>query len=79
MDIAVVGVGVLLGLDELRRTIEHARIVLGAVAPTPIRARQAEAALGTCRFAERIERPPESLRARLADLRRSCPLRSVAP
>ncbi|MBI2913390.1 MAG: xanthine dehydrogenase family protein subunit M [Chloroflexi bacterium] len=41
MDIAVVGVGVLLTLSGDR--IERARIALGAVAPTPIRARQSEA------------------------------------
>ena len=43
MDIAVVGVAVLLTLDGDR--IERARVALGAVAPTPIRAPQAEAAL----------------------------------
>lgn len=43
MDIAVVGVGVLLTLPGER--IERARVALGAVAPTPVRARQAEAAL----------------------------------
>jgi carbon-monoxide dehydrogenase medium subunit len=44
MDVAVVGVGVLLTLGSDNR-IDRARIALGAVAPTPIRARQAEAAL----------------------------------
>lgn len=44
MDIAAVGVGVLLTMGPNQR-IERARIALGAVAPTPIRARQAEAAL----------------------------------
>jgi CO/xanthine dehydrogenase FAD-binding subunit len=44
MDIAVVGVAALLSLDEAGRVAE-ARIALGAVAPTPIRARRAEAAL----------------------------------
>ncbi len=44
MDIAVVGVAVLLTLGKDGR-IERARIALGAVAPTPIRARNAEAAL----------------------------------
>jgi len=38
MDIAVVGVGLLLTLGEGGR-IQRARIALGAVAPTPIRAR----------------------------------------
>jgi len=44
MDIAVVGVGVLLTLTDGDR-IERARVALGAVAPTPIRARKAEAVL----------------------------------
>ena len=43
MDIAVVGVAVLLTLDGDR--IERARIALGAVAPTPIRSPETEAAL----------------------------------
>ena len=43
MDIAVVGVAVLLTLDGDH--IRRARIALGAVAPTPVRAREAEAAL----------------------------------
>ena len=44
MDIAVIGVAVLLTLGQGDR-IERARIALGAVAPTPVRARKAEAAL----------------------------------
>lgn len=44
MDIAVVGVGLLLTLNRGDR-IQRARIALGAVAPTPIRAREAEATL----------------------------------
>jgi len=43
MDIAVVGVGVALTIAGDR--IQRARVALGAVAPTPVRARQAEAAL----------------------------------
>jgi carbon-monoxide dehydrogenase medium subunit len=43
MDIAVVGVAVLLTIGGDR--IQRARVALGAVAPTPIRAPQAEAAL----------------------------------
>jgi carbon-monoxide dehydrogenase medium subunit len=44
MDIAVVGVAVALTLGQSDR-IERARIALGAVAPTPMRARRAEAVL----------------------------------
>jgi carbon-monoxide dehydrogenase medium subunit len=43
MDIAVVGVAVLLTIEGDR--VERARVALGAVAPTPIRARETEAAL----------------------------------
>jgi carbon-monoxide dehydrogenase medium subunit len=43
MDIAVVGVATLLTIEG--GTISDARIALGAVAPTPIRAAKAEAAL----------------------------------
>jgi carbon-monoxide dehydrogenase medium subunit len=43
MDIAVVGIATVLTLAGER--IERARVALGAVAPTPVRARQAEAAL----------------------------------
>ena len=44
MDIAVVGVAAVLTLGDGGR-IERARIALGAVAPTPMRALRAEAAL----------------------------------
>lgn len=44
LDIAIVGVACRLGLDHGGR-IQAARIALGAVAPTPIRAREAEDAL----------------------------------
>jgi CO/xanthine dehydrogenase FAD-binding subunit len=43
-DVAMVGVGARLSFDE-RGRVEQARLVLGAVAPTPIRSRRAEAAL----------------------------------
>jgi len=36
MDIAVVGVGAWITLDESRTTVTAARIALGAVAPTPL-------------------------------------------
>ena len=45
MDIAVAGVGSYLELNPDGRTIARARIALASVAPTPVRARAAEAAL----------------------------------
>jgi carbon-monoxide dehydrogenase medium subunit len=45
MDIAVVGVGVLVSLDDASSTFREVRIALGAVAPTPILAREAGASL----------------------------------
>ncbi len=55
MDIAVVGVGLSLRMEDQR--CAEARIVLGAVAPTPLRARRAEDELiGGAPTAERLER-----------------------
>ena len=45
MDIAVVGVAALIAFADDERTCREARIALGAVAPTPLRARQAERVL----------------------------------
>jgi CO/xanthine dehydrogenase FAD-binding subunit len=45
MDIAVAGVGSFVQLSVDRQRCEHARITLAAVAPTPLRAREAEAFL----------------------------------
>ncbi len=45
MDLAYVGVAVAYTLGEKERRCEGVRIVLGAVAPTPIRARKAEAVM----------------------------------
>ncbi len=45
MDIAIVGVAVLLQFDEQEAIAEDARIVLGAVAPTPLRVPEAESVL----------------------------------
>jgi carbon-monoxide dehydrogenase medium subunit len=54
MDIAVVGIGLALQLDGGR--CQRARIVLGAVGPTPLRARRAEETLlGERLSVERIE------------------------
>jgi carbon-monoxide dehydrogenase medium subunit len=63
MDIAVVGVAVVLALDASGQVIERARIALSAVAPTPIRARRAEAALEG-------QRPTPALLAQAAALAR---------
>ncbi|MBI4525218.1 MAG: xanthine dehydrogenase family protein subunit M [Deltaproteobacteria bacterium] len=45
MDLAYVGVAVALALNSSDRTCRQARIALGAVSPTPMRARKAEAVL----------------------------------
>lgn len=45
MDIAIVGVAALVHFDPQNAVCREARIVLGAVAPTPLRAREAEAVL----------------------------------
>jgi carbon-monoxide dehydrogenase medium subunit len=59
MDIAVVGVASVLSLEDGR--IGDVRIALGAVAPTPLRAEAAEAAL-------RGQRPSDDLISRAAEL-----------
>ena len=45
MDLAVVGVAVLISFDKQTKRVERARVALGAVAPTPFRAVRAEAFL----------------------------------
>jgi len=45
LDIAVAGVAVYLRMDEAHERITHARLCLSAVAPTPLRAAETEAAL----------------------------------
>lgn len=52
MDIAIVGVAVLMVPDAGNRSVKDVRIGLGAVAPTPIRARGAEAILRGKPFSE---------------------------
>jgi carbon-monoxide dehydrogenase medium subunit len=58
MDIAVVGIGIALrGYNPLSQACAEPRVVLGAVAPVPLRARRAEAELtGGPLAAERIDR-----------------------
>ena len=48
MELAVAGVAVLGSYDRSRHLLKYIRIGLGAVAPTPIRARKAENILQSC-------------------------------
>jgi len=77
MDIAAVGVAVLLTLTGER--IERARIALGAVAPTPVRVRQAEALLeGQAASGELFARAAEAATAEarpISDVRGSADFR----
>ena len=54
MDLAYVGVAVVYNLRKQDRKCDGARIVLGAVAPTPMRAKRAEAALEGQRLTEAL-------------------------
>lgn len=54
IDLAVVGVAVVLTLDAKGGQILDARIVLGAVAPTPMRARQAESVIKGKTMSDRL-------------------------
>ncbi|MBI1994677.1 MAG: FAD binding domain-containing protein, partial [Deltaproteobacteria bacterium] len=45
MEIAIVGVGVAVHLNGSDRIVSECRIAMGSVAPTPVRARRAEAIL----------------------------------
>ncbi|MDZ4278277.1 MAG: xanthine dehydrogenase family protein subunit M [Dehalococcoidia bacterium] len=79
MDIAAVGLGIRLTLRDAGRTIEEARIALGAVAPTVIRAQDAEAALAgqpasEKRFARAAELAQEAARP-ISDVRGSAEFR----
>ncbi len=64
MDVAVVGVGVRITLTPDGNTIQDARLSLGAVAPTPIRAKQAKQALTG-------QAPSDGLLGQAADLAQS--------
>lgn len=54
MDLAVVGVATFLKLDREKRFCEEAKVVLGAVAPTPIRAKETETFLAGKEINEEI-------------------------
>ncbi len=78
MDIAIAGVAVRIDLDEAGRCSE-ARVVLGSVAPTPIRSRSAEsrlrgAALGPDEIAEAAELAAADARP-ISDVRSSAEYR----
>jgi CO/xanthine dehydrogenase FAD-binding subunit len=80
MDIAVVGVASLIKAELDGKTVGEARIALGAVAPTPIRARQAEAALiGQILSSEVLEKAAEKASQEtcpISDVRGSAEYRS---
>ena len=63
MDIAVAGVASLVVLDPQGRRCQRARIALAAVAPTPIRAREAEALLEGREITEDLMRQASHLSA----------------
>jgi carbon-monoxide dehydrogenase medium subunit len=75
MDLAVVGVAVLGVLDPSRKVFKDLRIGLGAVAPTPLRARKAEKILINAEINEDLVRQASGLASEeaipLSDLRGS--------
>lgn len=79
MDIAVVGVGAALVLSADGRTVEWARIALGAVGPTPILAEEAaELLVGQAPTAESFARAAEAAKAAarpITDVRGTAPQR----
>jgi carbon-monoxide dehydrogenase medium subunit len=56
MDLAVVGVAAVVTTDASHDVLQDVRIALGAVAPTPLRARRAEAIVQGQRYSEEILR-----------------------
>ena len=79
VDLAVAGVAVVVTLDDKERSIVDAKIVLGAVAPTPVRARQAEDIIrGKAISRELIEKAAEAAAGEakpISDLRGSASYR----
>lgn len=79
MDIAVVGVAVALSLDRAGHIIKDARIALGAVASTPLRAREAEESLVgrafTCDVARDAGRLAAACARPISDVRASAEYR----
>ena len=78
-DIAVAGVSSLVVLDPQGRRCQRARIALAAVAPTPIRAREAEALLEGREITEELMRQAGHLAAQasrpISDIRGSAEYR----
>lgn len=69
MDIAVVGVGASVTLDEAKQTITAARIGLGAVAPTPLLAEEAASAIiGQPATDETFAKAAEAARATISPI-----------
>jgi CO/xanthine dehydrogenase FAD-binding subunit len=54
VELAIVGVGVVLEINSDEKVCSDSRIVLGAVAPTPIRARRSEALMKGKRLDEKL-------------------------
>jgi carbon-monoxide dehydrogenase medium subunit len=79
MDIAVVGAGVALALDDDRTTCRSARVALAAIAPTPLLVPEAGAALAGSRLADAdLERAAALARAAarpISDMRGSADYR----
>jgi len=79
MDLAYVGVAVAYNLGDLDKKCDGVRIVLGAVAPTPIRAKRAEAALEgqvlTDALAEKVGRIAAEEAKPISDVRSSADYR----
>lgn len=64
MDLAVVGAAVLIGLNDMDNTCRDLKIALASVAPTPIRAKEAELVLRGKRMAESLIEESAKIAAR---------------
>ena len=79
MDLAYVGVAVALALETNTKKCRHARIALGAVSPTPMRVREAEAILSSQVLTEEIAEKAGGIASReckpISDVRSSAEYR----
>jgi carbon-monoxide dehydrogenase medium subunit len=71
MDLAQVGVAVRLGLDLRKNTCKEAKIALGAVAQTPVRAPMAEQILVNKEMSQRVAREAGKVASQEANPRSS--------